>query len=30
MQMEQGSGKETVHPIKVLAQAYGYGRTRHA
>jgi anaerobic glycerol-3-phosphate dehydrogenase C subunit len=29
MQMEQGAGKETVHPIKVLAQAYGYGPFRH-
>ena len=27
MQMELGAGKKTLHPIKVLAKAYGLGRT---
>lgn len=27
MQMEQGTTKPTIHPIKLLAQAYGLGST---
>lgn len=30
IQMEQGAGKQTVHPIKVLAEAYGHALGPHA